>query len=112
MKDFSQYSDLFDILFKLVGVLVALYIAPIKKSISTISDEMKGLQGSVNELNKNMAIIFEKHDAKEKQIENLIRENDKIHEEIGSVRSKLHDLGDKASKMDLNEMRIQKLEGK
>lgn len=105
MKDISSYSDLLDIAFKFIGLLVALYIAPIKKSISSMSDEMRGMQNSVNELNKNMAIIFEKHDAKEKQL-------DVLQSDMKSVRNRLHELGNKATKMDLNEIRIEKLEGK
>lgn len=85
MDKLPEYKELFDLAFKAIGLLVAIYIAPIKKSIDNMSSEMKGLQGSVNELNKNVAVMFQKHDIKDIQIESLTKE-------VKSLRDKMHDL--------------------
>ena len=85
MDKLPEYKEFLDFAFKAIGILVALYIAPIKKSIDNMSGEMKGLQGSVNELNKNVAIMFQKHEIKDVQIETLTRE-------VTGIRERMHDL--------------------
>jgi len=85
MDKLPEYKEFLDFAFKAVGLLVAIYIAPIKKSIDNMSGEMKGLQGSVNELNKNVAIMFQKHDIKDVQIKTLTTE-------VNGLRERIHDL--------------------
>ena len=85
MDKLPEYKEFLDFAFKAIGILVALYIAPIKKSIDNMSGEMKGLQGSVNELNKNVAIMFQKHEIKDVQIETLTKE-------VTGIRERMHDL--------------------
>jgi len=85
MDNLTQYSDALDMAFKLVGILVAMYIAPIKKSMDCMSKEMKGMQTSIEKLNTNVAIMFEKHDKNELRLAKLELESDR-------TRDKIHDL--------------------
>ena len=77
MNNLPNYSELLDIGFKLVGIFVALYIAPIKKSMDSMSKEMKGMQTSIEKLNTNVAVMFEKHDKNEVRLEKLEIESDR-----------------------------------
>lgn len=103
--EIKDYADYIDVAFKFVGIFVALYIAPIKKAIAGIESKMDGMEKSINKLNQNVAIMFEKHDLKDKQIEVL-------EKEMTRAREKLHDLGNKAALIDLNKMRLDKIEEK
>lgn len=88
MDNLSQYSDALDMAFKLVGILVALYLAPIKKSMDSMSKEMKGMQASIEKLNTNVAVMFERHDRNEVRLETLekeaIRTKEKMHDLINN----------------------------
>lgn len=104
MKDIAQYSDLIDMLFKIGALFVALYMAPIKKDISRMSDEMRGLQDSVNTLNQNMALIFEKH-------ENKVKVVDELQKDVRAVRERLHDITNKhLVRIQENKIRLDRIE--
>lgn len=85
MENLSEYSEALDMAFKVVGIFIAMYIAPIKKSMDSMSKEMKGMQTSIEKLNTNVAVMFERHDRNEVRLENLEKESDK-------ARDRLHDL--------------------
>lgn len=78
MENLSSYTEAFDVLFKFIGILVAVYIAPIKKSITE-------LNASVHELNKNMAVMFEKHDKSDSRIGKLENDSEKNRERIDDI---------------------------
>jgi len=103
MDNISQYSDALDMVFKLVGILVAMYIAPIKKSMDCMSKEMKGMQTSIEKLNTNVAIMFEKHDKNELRLAKLELESDR-------TRDKIHDLiNNHIIKIEANSLHIEGL---
>ena len=100
MDKLPEYSDLLDMAFKLVGIFIALYIAPIKKSMDSMSQEMKGMQRSIEKLNTNVAVMFEKHDKNELRLE-------KLEDESSRTRDKMHDLiNNHIVKIELNSVEI------
>jgi len=106
MDNISQYSDALDMAFKLVGILVAMYIAPIKKSMDTMSMDLKRVQTSVEKLNMHVAVMFEKHEKNEGDIRT-------IKLDILSLRERHHELvNNNINKIELNELRIESLENR
>ena len=104
MENLKDYTELLDPLFKFVGIVVAIYIAPIKKDIGKMSEEMSDVKDSVGKLNTSVEVMLVKHDLKEEQIKQLQKES-------GQIRQRLHDLTtNHIVKIQLNSQKIEELE--
>lgn len=98
MSELTEYlPQVFEYGFDLIIVIVAWHFKDIRGDI-------KEMNQSVNTLNMNMALMFEKHDTKEKQIESL-------EKDVRGLRDRMHEINNTYTpKIQLNEERIRMLE--
>jgi predicted RNase H-like nuclease (RuvC/YqgF family) len=94
-----------------VAYLVAKYIKPISDSMAIMtltmdkmSDEVSKLDKTVKNLNTDVKVLITKNEYSEERIKDL-------NTEVKNLRSRMHDHGNKLEEINLNRMRIEKLEG-